>query len=61
MVTRWHRGSSVLEYALVVAAIAIGLVAMQRYLIGIFGGVARQAGDVFGSGQQEVKDFLPDE
>ena len=55
------RGSSLLEYALLLAAVLTALIAMQRMLSGAAGGMARQAGDTFGSGQQVDAQFLPDE
>ena len=46
------RGMSVIEYSLVVAAVAIGLVGMSVYVKSAISGRWKQSMDVFGFGRQ---------
>lgn len=55
---RSQRGSSFMEYSLLLLAVIAALIAMQRAMAGAVGGLGRQAGDVFGSGQQVDKPFI---
>lgn len=53
-----RRGSMMLEYTVLIIAIAMGLFALRNVLAGAIGGNGRQAGDVFGAGQQEDRPFV---
>ena len=47
-----NRGSQVVEYALVLGAVAVGIMLMARMVQGTLQGSHRRAADSFGFGQQ---------
>ena len=50
--SRLLKGSSVVEYALVIAAVAVALIGMSVYLKRAVCGKWKQSADVFGHGRQ---------
>ena len=53
-----RRGSTLLEYAVLIMAVVAALVVVRHFLAAAVGGEARQAGDVLGGGQQIDKPFV---
>jgi Flp pilus assembly pilin Flp len=53
---RFLRGTSIIEYSLIIAAVAVALIGMSIYLKRAVSGKWKQSVDVFGYGRQYEKD-----
>jgi Flp pilus assembly pilin Flp len=52
---RFLKGASIIEYSLIIAAVAFGLIGMSIYLKRAISGKWKQSVDVFGYGRQYGK------